>query len=174
MSLETEIREWDQKSVAAIAAIHAAHAVDADLIDQLLSLAGETELETGATWLIKHQLENRLAQLDQAQTLKLVALLPQLSGWEARLHCLQIFPFITLPREGGDLILRFVLDCSKDDNKFVRAWAYSGLHQLALTHPEYREQARVILETAQESERAASVKVRLRRALKQGFPDTDN
>tara|TARA_R110002012_G_scaffold77840_3_gene198265 strand:- start:27483 stop:28007 length:525 start_codon:yes stop_codon:yes gene_type:complete len=174
VSLETEIREWDQKSVAAIAAIHAAHAADADLIDQLLSLAGETELETGATWLIKHQLENRLAQLDLAQTLKLVALLSQLSGWEARLHCLQIFPFITLPREGRDLILRFVLDCSKDDNKFVRAWAYSGLHQLALAHPEYREQARVILETAQESERAASVKVRLRRALKQGFPDTDN
>ena len=174
MSLETEIREWDQKSVAAITEIHADHAADADLIDQLLSLAGETELETGATWLIKHQLENSLAQLDQAQTLKLIGLLPRLSGWEARLHCLQIFPFITLSREGGDLILRFVLDCSKDDNKFVRAWAYSGLHQLALAHPEHRDQAREILETAQESERAASVKVRLRRALKQGFPDTDN
>ncbi|PHR24902.1 MAG: hypothetical protein COA37_03925 [Hoeflea sp.] len=173
MSLETEIREWDQKSVAAITEIHADHAADPDFIDRLLSLADETELGTGATWLIKHQLENRLAQLDQAQTLILIGLLPRLSGWEARLHCLQIFPFITLPREGGDLILHFVLDCSRDDNKFVRAWAYSGLHQLALAHPEYREQARVILETAQESERAASVKVRLRRALKKGFPGAD-
>jgi len=173
LSLETQIRNWDQKSVKAIMDIHTTHVAEADLMDQLLLLAGETDLETGATWLIKHQLENKLTRIDHAQTLKLTHLFPELSGWEARLHCLQIFPFIDLPREGAELILQFVLACSQDDNKFVRAWAYSGLHQLALAHPQYRDQARVVLETAQESERAASVKVRLRRALKQGFPDDD-
>ncbi|WP_097109345.1 hypothetical protein [Hoeflea halophila] len=133
-------------------------------------LAGKPELETGATWLLKHQLEHNHAKLDKPQTRKLIGLLPELSGWEARLHCLQVFPDVDLPRDAGDVILGFVLACSRDDNKFVRAWAYTGLHQLALAHPEYRDQARVALETAQESETAASVKVRLRRALKQGFP----
>lgn len=136
MSLEDEIRDWDQKSAKAITEIHATHAAKPDLVDQLLVLAAKPELETGATWLLKHQLENKLAQLDRTQTLRLTGLLPQLSGWEARLHCLQVFPHIDLPREAGDLILAFVLACSSDDNKFVRAWAYSGLHQLALAHPQ--------------------------------------
>ena len=173
MRLETQIRIWDGKSANAIIDIYADHAGDEDLLDRLVSLSARTELETGATWLLKHRLENSADRLGPALTSKLIGLLPKLSGWEAKLHCLQIFPFITLPRESGDLTLRFVLACSRDDNKFIRAWAYTGLHQLALAHPDYRDQARVVLETAEKSENAASVKVRLRRALKQGFPDGD-
>jgi hypothetical protein len=65
----------------------------------------------------------------------------------------------------------FLLACSREPNKFVRAWAYSGLHQLALDHPAYREQARAVLEAAKRSETAASVKVRLRKALEQDWPE---
>ena len=171
MSLEAQIRNWDQKSARAIIDIHAEHAADPELMGRLVSLTGETDLETGASWLLKHRLENRLDKLDPDLTRKLIGLLPGLSGWEAKLHCLQMFPHVTFPRQSAETVLRFALACSQDPNKFVRAWAYSGLHQLALAHPTYREQTRAVLEAAQRSEPAPSVKVRLRRALKQGFPD---
>lgn len=171
MSLESELRNWDRKSAKAIIQIHENNAADEDLMDRLVTLASTQDLETGATWLLKHRLENALDKLDPDLTLKLVALLPGLSDWEAKLHCLQIFPHIAFSGPSKDTAWRFVLACSRETNKFVRAWAYSGLHQLALDHPTYRAQARAVLEAAERSETAPSVKVRLRRALEQDLPE---
>ena len=171
MSLESELRSWDGKSAAAITKIYADHAANEDFMAGLISLAAKPELETGATWLIKHRLEQDHEPLSSELTQKLIDLLPGLSGWEARLHCLQVFPHIALPAQKSGEILEFVLTCTRDSNKFVRAWAYSGLHQLALADPAYRDRALSLLEAAERTETAASVKVRLRRALKQGFPD---
>lgn len=171
VSLESELHSWDGKSASAIAAISANHTADDDFLARLVLLAAKPEFETGATWLIKHRLENGVDRLSPELTDELMDLLAGMSGWEARLHCLQIFPHISLPTRKPDVIMEFVLACTEDANKFVRAWAYSGLHQLALSHPVYRERALAILEAAERTESAASGKVRLRRALKQGFPD---
>ena len=171
MPLESELRNWDRQSVRAIVQIHENNAADGDLMDRLVSLAGVKDLETGATWLLKHRLENALDKLDPDLILKLVDLLPGLSDWKAKLHCLQIFPHIAFSGLSSETALRFVLACSQEPNKFVRAWAYSGLHQLALDHPACREKARAVLEAAERSETAPSVKVRLRRALEQGLPE---
>jgi hypothetical protein len=171
VSLESELRNWDRKSAKAIIEIHENNSADENLMDRLVSLAGVKDLETGATWLLKHRLENALDKLDPDQTLRLVDLLPGLSDWEAKLHCLQIFPHIAFSGPSKQTAWRFLLACSREPNKFVRAWAYSGLHQLALDHPAYREQARAVLEAAKRSETAASVKVRLRKALEQDWPE---
>ena len=171
MLLERQLRDWDGKSVNAIMEIHVAHAADGDLMDRLVSLSGRSDLETGATWLLKHRLENRIDRLDADLARKLAGLLNGLSAWDAKLHCLQIYPHITIATEDSEALFRFALACSKDSNKFVRAWAYSGLHQLAIDHPQYRNSVRTVLDEAGRIETAPSAKVRLRRALEQGFAD---
>lgn len=169
--LEEKLQSWDGKSAGAIKRIYGSFAAEPGFADRLIAMSADQTLETGATWLFKHHMEVTKPELDPTLTLKLAQTLPNLAGWEAKLHCLQILPYLTLTGESADLVFRFVLACREDQNKFVRAWAYSGLHHLALAHPGYRTEVRILLENAIRTEQAASVKVRLRRALEQGFPD---
>ncbi len=62
----------------------------------------------------------------------------------------------------------FLRECLEDRNKFVRAWAYGGFHQLAVEHAEYRGEAVQLFEKALDEE-AASVKARVRKVVERGF-----
>ena len=169
--LKEKLQSWDGKSAGAIKRIYGRFAAEPGFAERLIAMSADQTLETGATWLLKHHMEVTKRGLNPTLALKLAQTLPDLSGWEAKLHCLQILPYLALPGESTELVFRFVLACREDQNKFVRAWAYSGLHHLALAHPGFRTEVRALLENAVRTEQAALVKVRLRRALEQGFPD---
>jgi hypothetical protein len=170
-ALQSQIRAWDQKSAHAIMCIYTDNAAEPDFAKNLVAMAATTDLETGATWLLKHRLETTKDGLESALTRQLLLNLAALTSWEAKLHCLQVLPHLVIPEDCAGHLYRFAFNCSRDTNKFIRAWAYSGLHQLGLVHPAYRDQVWVVLQEAAETEHAASVKVRLRRALEQGFPN---
>ncbi len=136
-----------------------------DFPDNLLNQLPDDEFENANTWLLKRYLEkgNRLpANIE----IRILDLLPHLSGWEAKLHLLQILPFITVPKSRSSTIRVILLALIRENNKFIRAWAYNGLYHLQTCHPEYKTEMITLLNKAYSSE-APSIKARIRNILRE-------
>ena len=71
MSLKQEITHWDKKSRKYIVAVFATHAKRPNFLKDLIGLACSYDTQCGATWLIKHYLENRASTLSPAMVSKL-------------------------------------------------------------------------------------------------------
>lgn len=169
MDLETEIAAYDGKHKDVLEAIAAKLSPDAAVIRDLTTLAkrDDAKLRAGATWLLKH-FQERGVTFSAKQSDALLALLGEVSHWEAQLHLLQIFPTLTLSDQGKAALYRLLTggDYLQAPNKFVRAWTYNALAVLAARFPDLRGKVAPLLISAQEDE-AASVRARLRRVMKE-------
>lgn len=134
-----------------------------DFPDNLLNQLPDDEFENANTWLLKRYLENG-NHLPANIEIRILDLLPHLSGWEAKLHLLQILPYITVPKSRSSTIRENLLALIKENNKFIRAWAYNGLYHLQTCHPEYKSEMIILLNEAYSNE-APSVKARIRNIL---------
>ncbi len=161
MTLRDDLQAWDGKSSEAIAEIYRNKASQSDFVDQLIQLCSDSALQKGASWLLKHHLESG-GSLAPAQVESVIESLDTQTDWETRLHMLQSLPYLDVVVKHKQRLKQFLDECHKDDNKFVRAWALSGLHQLANQHPEYRDEVLTWIERAMVDE-APSVKARLRK-----------
>ena len=163
MTLAADLSAWDGKSAADILSLYHQHAASPSFINDLLSACSKPHLQSGATWLLKHHLEQGVS-LDADIIEQLYAQLPLFESWQAKLHILQSIPFMPIPATQKNQVEAFLRSCLIDTNKFVRAWAYNGFHELSLQHPEYREESRQFLDMALRDE-APSVKARVRNIL---------
>ena len=166
--LEADVAAWDGKSADAIAGVYARHAGRRGFLDGLVALLEKEPLQRGATWLLKHHLEQADEPGDRKLADRVYAVLPDLTHWESRLHVLQCVPRLPISRARRKRVEAFVREALEDQKKFVRAWAYGALYELARQHDEYRAEALERLDRALESE-AASVKARIRQLQKRGF-----
>lgn len=164
MSLYDDISKWDKKSKQDIATIYSEHSHHSGFIDELLKFAADRDCSDGASWLIKHALEDG-ATLNAAQINKLCELSDLELAWQSVLHILQILPFMTVPASHKHQMMAFIRQNTEHENKFVRAWAYNGLYEIATTYDEYRDGLLVVLETAEGTEPPA-VKARIRNIKK--------
>ena len=82
--------------------------------------------------------------------------------WEASLHLLQMLPGWPIPRGKTKRLAKRLRENLEADNKFVRAWCYNGLFELARQHGEFRDEVSQLLDQAEQTE-AASVKARIRK-----------
>ncbi|MEM7110840.1 MAG: hypothetical protein AAF614_00295 [Chloroflexota bacterium] len=122
----------------------------------------ETAVEIGATWLIKHFLEQGVAA-NEALSSQIIALLATARQPDSILHLLQSLPHITIPTAIEATLHQALTRHLTAKHKFVRAWSYNGLGLLAKQNRAYREETLALFAAAQETE-AASVKVRIRKA----------
>ena len=164
MALRDGVASWDSKAVDHIRRVYDEHASSRGFVGRLISLTTDPALERGTTWLLKHHLE-RGHQLTSQQAGKLYAAAGSLARWESRLHVLQVMAMAPVPEACAEAVESFLQDCLDSENKFVRAWAYSGYADLARAHPEYLDEARALLADAMEHEEAASVRARVRKVL---------
>ncbi|MDE0522869.1 MAG: hypothetical protein OXH79_13040 [Boseongicola sp.] len=81
------------------------------------------------------------------------------------MHILQCLPYLDIPEDESAGLERFLEACLESDNKFVRAWAYSGFNEMSLRFPRYRDRVGRMLALAGVSE-AASVRARIRKIQK--------
>lgn len=165
MKLSDRIIAWDGKSAAAIAQVYAGHSGNPDFAALLIGLSADRRLERGATWLIKHHLEATGSGLPAAQSATLIVQCEAFVDWQARLHVLQILDRMEISDEIIPVLHRCIDAAIDDNNNFIRAWGFNGLLVLAAVQPSFRDEARRILEHGLEREHAASVKVRIRKAL---------
>ncbi len=162
--LERLILDWDGKRTAPLAQAFATFGNGPEFVAALLELSeADADLQKGATWLLKHHLENG-GTLSAEQRQALLRLLPHLLHWETRLHLLQLLPDLKLQGEEVAAAETFVRRNLNDPNTFVRAWALYGLAVLVLHDPSLKEEAVRLNQHVFETEKGA-VKVRARKAL---------
>lgn len=167
MSIEGDIKSWNGKSVDDLHLVLDRYRDQPAFVSTILRSSEDPGLETAATWLLKQYLESAGA-VDSQATDRLCRLLPQLQHWQSRLHVLQSLPYIDLPGKRKKTVEKFLRECLGDEQKFIRAWAYSGFYELARQYPEYRPEMEKLFESAIVDE-APSVKARIRRILTQGY-----
>ena len=168
MELHERLERWDGKDVAFLEEVFDLHSHREDFArDALAELTAPARFQTAATWLLKRAFEegDRLAAADSARFLRA---LPKLEPWEARLHALQSLPYLRVTAKTRSVVERFVREALTSDVKFVRAWAFTGLHELAKAFPELRPEAERLFQDALE-EGPASVRARVRHLVKAGF-----
>lgn len=164
MSLYSDIQKWDGKSKQDISGLYERYSGEDDFIANLLKMATFIDCSDGATWLIKHALENGHA-FNEEQINLFCSLIGLELAWQSTLHILQILPFITVPNSCKHQMMAFIRQNTEHDNKFVRAWAYHGLYEIAMTYDEYRDGLLVVFNAAEETEPPA-VKARIRNIKK--------
>ncbi|MCB1022770.1 MAG: hypothetical protein KDB79_00165 [Acidobacteria bacterium] len=167
MSLKDSILKWNGKSKDEIGIIYNRFSIDAEFLPKVFELSQDEATEIGATWLLKKHLEMGNT-LSVRLTEDFYSFLHKPVNWEAKLHLLQCIPRLSIPSSGKAEAETFIRNCLSSKNKFVRAWAYGGFCKLADEHPEYRDEARQLVDFAM-TEESASVKARIRNVVKDGF-----
>ncbi len=165
--LEHDILAWDKKSKAAIQAVHDKHVTEGNFLSDLISLTGKSGTQCGATWLIKHHVENGLEDPNAEQVTQIISNLGEMDEWTSRLHVLQAVHHMKIPEGIHETANQYFRSSLNDDNKFVRAWAYSTLGHLACQYAQYREEIFLLLHDGLDREIAGSVRARLNKALKE-------
>ena len=164
LTLLDEIASWDGKSVAALRSTYERHGADEDFIATVLEHLADVDLQRAATWLLKKHLEEGNS-VSAADCQAIFRRLPVQGHWESRLNLLQCIPYLNIFENDRAGFEQFLEACLASENKFVRAWAYNGFHELSLRFPRYRDRVGRMLDHASESE-AASVRARIRNIRK--------
>ena len=168
MTLRDAIARWDGTSVATIGSVFERYGDKPRFASSLVKLLGDAACELGATWLLKKHLESG-GRLSGKTTSQLWTTAGAFKEWGSKLHVLQSMVHLTVPERDKKCVEALLRECLNDKNKFVRAWAYSGFYELAAAHPEYRDEAGVLLMAGLEEE-APSVRARIRRLMKEREP----
>ena len=141
VALKDALAGWDGKSAPDIETIYDHYAQEPSFITSLVSLMRQPKLQDGATWLLKRYLEEE-GELSGQTIASIYATLPYTVNWQAKLHLLQCIGFMPVRSSRKVPVESFVRRCLMDENKFVRAWAYSGFYELAMQYPEYHREMR--------------------------------
>ncbi|MDP2573686.1 hypothetical protein Q8W40_15940 [Vibrio penaeicida] len=165
MELKTELEQWDGKDTDAISLIYQEHHFEPYFISQIIELMDEEEFASGSTWLLKCHFEQE-EQLIDSEIDTIYGKLNSIEGWEARLHLLQVMPYMPISEQNKPNVESFVRHCLGDRNKFLRAWAYNALFVLSQQYPEYLVDVKRLFKIALRKE-APSIKARIKNILVQ-------
>lgn len=165
MSILLDLADYDGKQVAVLEAIKRSRTPDVTLLTELIALvdADESDVATGATWLLRSYLEDG-ATLGPKLVSSLASALRHIDSHWARLHICQAVRSIVIPAGDASSFADFLRESTQSKRPFVRAWATDGLFHLSRQHASYEKEARLCLEHAL-TDRAASVRARARKIL---------
>lgn len=163
MSLKQTLTMCDPTSVDELVNVYSHFAGSEIFIKELIECCLYIPTQRGGTWLLKHHLEHN-NQLSAEESKRVVDVLREYSHWEAQLHILQCFPYFDLQLINKDRCYMTLHRLLQNPNKFVRAWSYSAMHELAVTFPEFQPQVKEFLQMAQQDE-APSVLARINKIL---------
>jgi hypothetical protein len=164
MTLQQDIETWDEKSADDITAIYERHCTIETFIIDTMSALDTSELQNGATWLLKKHLESGVT-IPPETVSALYHNAPILEKWQSKLHVLQCIPLMSITTTDKLSVESFLRTCLNDPNKFVRAWAYSGFVELAVRFKGYEIETKKLITYAMKEE-ASSVTARLRNVIK--------
>ncbi|MEO0911899.1 MAG: hypothetical protein AAFY59_02775 [Pseudomonadota bacterium] len=170
MILRAALANWDGRTAQDIRAIHEDHHSASGYLADILALASDPALEVGATWLLKQGLERGAFTLTKEEAATLLKAARAFEAPDATLHILQIVPQMDIPEEAIPDLLGILHLAEASPRTFLRAWAYTGWHTLAVQHPAFREEVASRLRTGAQTETAASARVRIRKAIEAGLP----
>lgn len=164
--LKDLLSSYDGKHVSTLEEIISSVQPVKPVINELISLTTDQDhkIQTGSTWLLKNWAE-RGVEFSGPQLKALFASLPDVIFWEAKLHICQTLPHIRIPKDCDKILLWFLDRSLKDENKYLRAWAYNGFYELSRHFPAYNDHVSRILDEGA-AEKTAAVKARIRNIRK--------
>lgn len=165
MDIAATLRSYDGKRVAPFRAVaEAVRDAPESTVGQLVDLAAsdETELQVGATWVLKHLAERGTAP-SGASGEAFLSLLVRPIAPDALLHILQTLPHMRIDADRLGGLRDGLLELIRSKRTFIRAWAYNGLGVLAARDPSLRSEVQRLFDQAVKTDSAA-VKVRIRHA----------
>ena len=165
---KSELAECGDGDVESLQSVYASWHTVEGILRVWIDCIGDPELESGASWLLKHWIEAG-REIQSADQHKLLTRLNAVTAWQARLHLLQILEFLLIPEDLQETVASFCNESILSTNKFVRAWGYSGMVTLAKRWPSYTASALDAIKIG-ENEDAASVRARVRK-IRQTIPD---
>ncbi|MEM9679108.1 MAG: hypothetical protein AAF901_02190 [Bacteroidota bacterium] len=164
--LISSLYTWDSVHTEHLINIYDTNVSGEPFFDDLISITNtHQDLQIATTWLIKHHYDQKQKLSEQQGNLLLGTIL-NFKAWEAKLHVLQILPFLSIPESHFILVEDFVRACLNDDVKFVRAWAYQGFYELTKYQPSYIPELKLLCDKALLTE-SASIKSRVKKVVKQ-------
>lgn len=165
MERDNALLDWQKKTKDEMDDIYCRYidAGSALFLSHMLTLTANPDYNTATTWLIKHFMEEG-GKLTAKHEDFLWKQRSQLQGWAAKLHFLQLLPYLNLSLQKPEIVHAFLHAALQEKSPFVRAWAYNGFWLLASTFSVYKEEVHSLFSTAMENEKA-SVKARIRRIL---------
>ena len=163
--LQDILQNWDGKHMGFLQQLYHSYVNEPDFFSALVEITiSSKDLQAASTWLIKHHYDEG-KQLKKADLATLYQGFPNLAGWEARLHILQILNRIKIEYSQLEAVDEFVRTNLNSENKFVKAWAYQGLFELCSYIPEYKNEVKLLCDNAMLTESAA-VKSRVKKIIK--------
>lgn len=166
MPLYQAIGLCDPDDVSGLESVYEHYSDEEDFEQELVTCCNDRATEQGATWILKHFIEHG-GELSESSTDALITRLPSFKHWQSCLHVLQLLDEWNISETQVDILFHFLRHKIQDDNKFVRAWSYNGLHVIATQYNAYFSEVESLLKIANEDE-ASSVKARIRNIVKSG------
>ncbi|MCK7614406.1 hypothetical protein [Roseibium sediminicola] len=163
--LDAELAVWDGKDTAFLEALFRKNHDNSDFLESLIIACNTQRLQRGATWLLKQYFDQRGTPLPADLSRAHIGQFAGIEDWQAKLHVLQYLEHLDLADDAEAPLSDFLNETLQSDQKFVRAWSYWGLAVLAHRFPDRTRKTGQLLAEAQTRETAASVKVRIRKAL---------
>lgn len=160
MTLEDAIAAWDCKSRDDILAVHETFCSRATYMLDLIRIAQNPERADGATWLIKHALEQGHGVVDPIGVTRAGS---RATTWPAQLHVLQMLPRLGIPVGGVGYTETLLMAAVASPKSMVRAWGYAGCDLLGMSVASHGPKMALVLAKARATETSASVLARLKR-----------
>lgn len=162
------ILEFDRKSPTVLTEAAVRFRACPGYFDGLAELAGDhaDAVSSGATWLIKHELENG-RQPPPGWVRSLAAALDRVGPWDAKLHICQSIRLLPVPDDCRPTFHVWLLPLLDHTRPFLRAWAVDALCRLADEDGALGAKTAAALDRLAEDP-AASVRARVR-ALRKEF-----
>ncbi|MBB6523247.1 hypothetical protein [Pseudoteredinibacter isoporae] len=163
-----KLQNWDGKSSEDISRIYKQHHMDMGFAERLFDWPNDDpHIQKGLSWLLKRHCDNG-ATFEAKLSNNLLPHLKTMPHWETALHILQSIASLEISNDQLKAWEQFIRLCLAQDNKFVRAWSYYAFAVLSRRFPNYKEEARQLVEMALRDE-APSVKARIRQMQEQGL-----
>ncbi len=161
-SVRESLRRYDGKSVEPFRLIAEDLAIRPDALEIVISIieSDEPNAQVGGTWVLKRLLELGL-ETDGQFCKKVLLWLDSTSDKNARLHLLQSFSHIKIPKSLHNRVYTLGLELTTDRNTFVRAWAYNLIGLVAVANLGFQAETWVHYKKAMLTE-TPSIKARIR------------
>ncbi len=161
--LDAWLADWDGKTVAYLEEGYQEFSSSPHFLPELVALIREPNAQEGASWWLKHALEQGHEFPNELWT-ELTDSLSEMQGWPSQLHLLQSLQYLSIPAAQVSRLKLFAEGCLNSKNKFVRAWSYDAFHRLGRVDSSLEEQVHRLLERGL-AEEAPSVRARIRRIV---------
>ena len=157
------IDAFDGRHIAPLESVAATLPAQGELETIIAALSCSAREQAAATWILRAWLERGL-RLRESHTRRVVEASERLTDWEVVLHVCQAVEHLDLEGQTLRRMWAVLLNGTRSDAKFVRAWSYNGLAVLGSRNSVLRDDAIAALERGSKDD-AASVRARIRKAF---------